>query len=169
LKPKADLQGPTPYEQKELFEPLSVSEAGVSEKKHTFVRIYSDGASRGNPGPAGAGAVLEGEDGHPIEHLGRFLGKQTNNHAEYQGALLGLRRARALGATSIELLSDSQLLIRQLQGNYRVKNPGLLPLYKEALQWLAQFSKVTLTYIPREKNRAADAMSNRAIDEVLDC
>jgi ribonuclease HI len=142
--------------------------AGKGEGKHDFLRIYSDGASRGNPGPAGAGAVLLDKDGHTVERLGRFLGEQTNNHAEYQGALLGLRRAKALGASSIELLADSQLLVRQLQGRYRVKHPGLLPLYREALELLEQFSKVTLRHVPREQNREADAMSNRALDECLD-
>jgi len=130
-----------------------------------FLRVYSDGASRGNPGPAGAGAVLTDKEGEVVERLGRFLGEQTNNQAEYAGALLGLRRARALGACSVELLADSQLLIRQLQGAYRVKNPGLLPLYREALALLEQFSEVSLVHIPREQNGEADAMSNRAIDE----
>jgi len=138
-------------------------EAG--EGRHRFVRIYSDGASRGNPGPAGAGAVLTDKEGQALEHLGRFLGEQTNNQAEYAGALLGLRRAKALGASSVELLSDSQLLIRQLKGLYRVKHPGLLPLHQEALECLACFSEVRLTHIPREENQAADTMSNRAIDE----
>ena len=108
---------------------------------------------------------MKDKEGGVQERLGRFLGKQTNNQAEYAGALLGLHRARALGVSSIELLSDSQLLIRQLQGHYRVKSPGLLPLYREALQCLAQFSQVCLTHIPREENQEADAMSNRAIDE----
>jgi ribonuclease HI len=153
-----------------LLEPLLISlEAKAGEGGHSFVRIYSDGASRGNPGPAGAGAILTDKDGRVFERLGCCLGEQTNNQAEYEGALLGLRRARALGASEVELLADSQLLIRQLQGRYRVKSPGLLPLYREALELLAQFPKVTLTHIPREKNREADAMSNRAIDEGMGC
>ncbi|MCL2179309.1 MAG: reverse transcriptase-like protein [Proteobacteria bacterium] len=137
------------------------------KRPYMFLRIYSDGASRGNPGPAGAGAILEDEGGHRVKRLGRFLGKQTNNHAEYQGALLGLQAARALGATAVELLADSQLLIYQLQGRYRINSAGLLPLYREAKALLAQFSKVRLRHIPREENQEADEMSNEAIEKRL--
>ena len=131
------------------------------------LRVFSDGASRGNPGPAGAGAVLALPSGEVVERLGLFLGSQTNNYAEYMGALLGLRRARALGAEEVELVADSQLLIRQLGGRYQVKSPTLRPLYEEASALLAGFRRHTLTHLPREENREADAMSNRAIDERL--
>ncbi|MGO9830588.1 MAG: ribonuclease HI family protein [Myxococcaceae bacterium] len=132
------------------------------------LRVFSDGASRGNPGPAGAGAVLALPSGEVVERLGLFLGTQTNNHAEYMGAVLGLRRARALGAEEVELVADSQLLIRQLAGRYQVKSPTLRPLYEEARALLASFRRHRLTHLPREENREADAMSNRAIDERLD-
>ncbi len=132
------------------------------------LRIFSDGASRGNPGPAGAGAVLALPSGEVVERLGLFLGTQTNNHAEYMGAILGLRRARALGADEVELVADSQLLIRQLAGRYRVRSAALRPLYEEAKGLLAGFRRHRLTHLPREENREADAMSNRAIDERLD-
>jgi ribonuclease HI len=132
------------------------------------LRVFSDGASRGNPGPAGAGAVLALPSGEVVERLGLFLGTQTNNHAEYMGAILGLRRARALGADEVALVADSQLLIRQLAGRYQVKSAGLRPLYEEARGLLAGFRRHTLTHLPREENREADAMSNRAIDERLD-
>jgi ribonuclease HI len=132
------------------------------------LRVFSDGASRGNPGPAGAGAVLSLPSGEVVERLGLFLGTQTNNHAEYMGAILGLRRAEALGAEEVELVADSQLLIRQLEGHYRVKNAGLRPLYEEARALLLGFRRHTLTHLPREENREADEMSNRAIDERLD-
>ncbi|MCL2013152.1 MAG: ribonuclease HI family protein [Cystobacterineae bacterium] len=168
--PRADPLPNTLAPPQEAFLPPArvVAETGAPQEKHSFLRIYSDGASRGNPGPAGAGAVLVDLQGKILERLGRFLGEQTNNHAEYQGALLGLRRAKALGASSIELWADSQLLIRQLQGSYRVKNAGLLPLYTEARGLLAQFSKIKLVHVPREKNEEADRMSNRAIDEGLE-
>ncbi len=132
------------------------------------LRVFSDGASRGNPGPAGAGAVLALPSGEVVERLGLFLGQQTNNHAEYMGALLGLRRARALGAEEVELVADSQLLIRQLGGRYQVKSKTLRPLYEEARALLASFARHRLTHLPREENREADEMSNRAIDERLD-
>ena len=130
-----------------------------------FVRVYSDGAARGNPGPAGAGAVIVSDSGDVVAELGRYLGEQTNNVAEYEGLLLGLRHAIKFGASEIEVLADSQLLIRQLAGIYRVRNAGLLPLHAEAKRLLQQFKKTELRHIPREQNGAADEMSNRAIDE----
>ncbi len=129
------------------------------------MRVYSDGAARGNPGPAGAGAVLLDENGEVVAELGRFLGDQTNNVAEYEGLLLGLNRALELGATDLEVLADSQLVIRQLSGIYRVRNEGLRPLFEQAKRLLARFRHVELRHIPREMNGAADEMSNRAIDE----
>jgi ribonuclease HI len=131
------------------------------------LRVYSDGAARGNPGPAGAGAVLLDDAGNVVAELGRYLGDQTNNVAEYEGLLLGLRRALVLGASEVEVLADSQLVIRQLAGVYRVRNAGLRPLFDEAKRLLARFRRVELRHIPREMNGAADEMSNRAIDENL--
>jgi ribonuclease HI len=145
--------------------------AGPSALLHPPARgllVFSDGASRGNPGPAGAGAVLALASGEVVERLGLFLGTQTNNHAEYMGAILGLGRARALGAEEVELVADSQLLIRQLAGRYRVRSPTLLPLYTEARALLTAFRRHRLRHVPREENLEADAMSNRAIDERLD-
>jgi ribonuclease HI len=129
------------------------------------LRLFSDGAARGNPGPAGAGAVLMDAEGRVVARLGRFLGVQTNNYAEYMGLLLGLKHARNLGVKELEVLADSELLIRQLQGRYQVKSPTLRPLYEEAAALLEQSPRVKLTHVPREKNKAADEMSNRAIDE----
>lgn len=130
------------------------------------VRVFSDGASRGNPGPSGAGAVLvDGETGEEFERLKRFLGSQTNNVAEYEAALLGLARAKELGIPEVELVADSQLLIRQLGGQYQVKHPNIRPLYEQAVRLLKGFAKVRLVHVPRELNKAADEMSNRAIDE----
>lgn len=143
------------------------SSLGLRSPAREFV-VFSDGASRGNPGPAGAGAVLALASGEVVERLGLFLGTQTNNHAEYMGAILGLGRARALGADEVELVADSQLLIRQLAGRYKVKSPTLRPLYEEALALLTAFRRHGLRHIPREENLEADAMSNRAIDERLD-
>lgn len=131
------------------------------------LRLYSDGAARGNPGPAGAGAVLVEPSGQVIDRLGKFLGHQTNNYAEYQGLLMGLKRARELGVREVEVFADSELMIRQLGGRYQVKSPSLRPLYEEALKWLNEFERVKLVHVPREMNRAADEMSNRAIEERL--
>lgn len=131
------------------------------------LKIFSDGAARGNPGPAGAGAVILSPDGATVARLGRYLGEATNNCAEYNGLLLGLRRALELGATEVEVYADSQLVIRQLAGQYRVRNEALRPLFDEALWLLKRFRKHSLHHIPRERNGAADEMSNRAIDERL--
>jgi ribonuclease HI len=128
-------------------------------------RLYSDGAARGNPGPAGAGAVLVEPSGQVLDRLGKFLGTQTNNYAEYMGLLLGLKRAQELGVREVEVFADSELMIRQLGGRYQVKSPSLRPLYEEALKLLNAFERVKLVHVPREMNRAADEMSNRAIDE----
>lgn len=128
------------------------------------VRLYSDGAARGNPGPAGAGAVLVEPSGQVVDRLGKFLGTRTNNFAEYSGLLLGLRRARELGVREVEVFADSELMIRQLGGRYQVKSASLRPLYEEALKLLNDFERVKLVHVPREMNRAADAMSNQAID-----
>jgi ribonuclease HI len=139
--------------------------SGLRPQTSAGLTVFSDGAARGNPGPAGAGAVILDKDGRVVERLGKFLGRQTNNVAEYEGLLLGLRRALELGAREIDVRADSQLLIRQLEGSYRVKNAGLAPLFNEAQRLLRQFDKVSLQHVPREENALADEMSNRAIDE----
>lgn len=130
----------------------------------TKILIYSDGASRGNPGPAGAGAVLIGEDGEILATEYQYLGTATNNLAEYSGAILGLQKAIELGATQVTLRADSELLIKQLKGQYKVKNEGLKPLYQQALSLLKNFKGVVLEHVPREANKLADRAANQAID-----
>lgn len=139
--------------------------APASGKVVSRVRVYSDGAARGNPGPAGAGAVITDPEGKVLVRLGRFLGAQTNNHAEYMGLIIGLERAREIGATQVDVFADSELMIRQLGGRYQVKSPTLKPLYDRARLLLGSFSRHTLTHVLRAQNAAADEMSNRAIDE----
>ncbi len=139
----------------------------VTPSFHRRLRVYSDGAARGNPGHSGAGAVLVEPSGQVVDRLGKYLGVQTNNYAEYMGLLLGLKRAREMGVSEIEVFADSELMIRQLGGRYQVKSPSLRPLYEEALKLLNHFSRVKLVHVPREMNTAADEMSNRAIDERL--
>jgi len=131
------------------------------------LRLFTDGAARGNPGPAGAGAVLCRPDGTLVAKCGRFLGTQTNNFAEYMGLVIGLETALRLGAEELEVCADSELLVRQLTGAYRVKSPTLKPLHQKARELLARFSRTSLRHVPREENRLADEMSNRAIDEKL--
>ncbi|MBR2979084.1 MAG: ribonuclease HI family protein [Myxococcaceae bacterium] len=127
--------------------------------------LYSDGASRGNPGPAGAGAVLMKPDGTIVARIGKYLGRQTNNHAEYMALIIGLRAALELGVTEIEMVADSELMVKQIKKIYRVKNEQLRPLYEEACALIARFHRASIRHVLREYNREADEMSNRAIDE----
>jgi ribonuclease HI len=128
--------------------------------------VYSDGASRSNPGLAGVGAAIQNAQGQTLERLYRYLGNNlTNNVAEYEAAIMGLERAVELGADTITLKADSELVIRQLRGEYRVKSEELKPLHQHATQLLKQFDRFKLEHIPRSLNQEADALANRAIDE----
>jgi len=147
-------------------QPSPANTAGLPKNLHR-VRLYSDGAARGNPGPSGAGAVLVAPSGQVVERLGKYLGVQTNNFAEYTALILGLQRASELGVDEVEVFADSELMIRQLSGRYQVKSTSLRPLYEQALRLLNGFSRVKLVHVPREMNAAADEMSNKAIDERL--
>jgi ribonuclease HI len=129
------------------------------------LHIHVDGASRGNPGEAGFGVHVSAPDGRTIAELYGYLGRATNNVAEYQGLLHALRWAVARGAKAVEIFSDSELLVRQMSGRYRVKNPGLQPLHREAEALAGRFDHLRIRHVPREENREADALANRALDE----
>jgi len=122
-----------------------------------------DGASRGNPGQAGAGLVLE-KNGEILLRMGEYLGEATNNEAEYRALILGIDQGRRLGLTELKIYSDSELLVRQMKGEYRVRNPRLQELYFQAVKGLESFRKVFFSHVPREKNKEADRMANLAID-----
>jgi ribonuclease HI len=128
--------------------------------------IYTDGASRNNPGEAGAGVYIL-KDNKPFGELARYLGKTTNNIAEYTAAIMGLEYAVTQGASRVNLFADSELLVKQLNKEYKVKNEGLKPLYGRATELIAKIGNVEVQYIPREKNREADALANKAIDEKI--
>ncbi|MBK5094831.1 MAG: ribonuclease HI family protein [Deltaproteobacteria bacterium] len=132
--------------------------------KKRAVTVRSDGASRGNPGPSGIGVVLEvdGED-CPIERF-EYIGEATNNVAEYRALLLGLSEAEKLSPSSLTILSDSELIVRQLNAEYRVKSDLLKPLYLEACRRLRGFPGTRILHIDRGENQAADRLANRAID-----
>tara|TARA_B100000609_G_C17219139_1_gene438706 strand:- start:357 stop:1274 length:918 start_codon:yes stop_codon:yes gene_type:complete len=138
-------------------------------ENYTYNRllIYSDGAARGNPGESGAGVVLKTPEGEEVGRFGKYLGRKTNNYAEYQAVLLGLRHAREFGANEITILSDSELLVRQLLGEYRVRASHLRELFDEVKELLTLFEKYQIKRVNREKNAEADSMANRAIDEKL--
>jgi ribonuclease HI len=145
----------------------AAQEAAAHAEASKKTRLFTDGAARGNPGPAGAGAVIISPDGHVVAKIGKFLGDSTNNVAEYMGLILGLRRAKAMNIKELEVLADSELLVRQLSGEYAVKADHLLPLHAEAQNLIKGFQSIEVRHIPREENSQADAMSNRAIDERL--
>lgn len=128
--------------------------------------LWTDGAARGNPGPAGIGAILKSPSGEVLYTGSEYLGHSTNNVAEYKAVLLGLAGALAQGVRHIELRADSELLIKQLRGEYRVRSPGLRPLYEEARKLLLRFASVKLTHIRRELNAEADRLANQGIDAV---
>jgi len=126
---------------------------------------YIDGGSRGNPGPAGYGVQIVDGDGQVLAELHQALGHATNNVAEYQGLLAALAWALDRGVKPLHIRSDSELLVRQLKGEYRVKNPGLQPLYQEARERVARIGKVTFEHVRRELNCEADRLANLAMDE----
>jgi ribonuclease HI len=127
------------------------------------VRIHCDGASRGNPGPAAAGLVVITPDGAQ-ESLGEVLGTMTNNQAEYRALLLGLRLCVERGYREVEFLLDSELVVRQVNGQYKVKNADLLPLYREADRLRCAIPHCVIRHVPREQNAGADAAANAALD-----
>lgn len=127
-------------------------------------RLFTDGASRGNPGQAGAGAVLLDDRGHELATRSVYLGTCTNNVAEYQALLIGLEEARRLGFSHVAIALDSELIVRQIQGRYKVKNEGLLPLFRKVREQLAGFETWSINHVPRAQNARADQLANQGID-----
>jgi len=137
----------------------------MSESRaHGRYRLHADGAARGNPGPAAYGYVLAGPDGAPVAEGGATVGEATNNVAEYRGLLAGLERALELGVRELDIRLDSELIVRQLTGHYRVKHPGLKPLFARAAELLGGLTAWSAQHVPREANRRADELANRALD-----
>jgi ribonuclease HI len=128
------------------------------------VRLYTDGGSRGNPGPAGIGVLLCQEHTDWAEEFCEYIGAATNNRAEYVALLKGLRLALQRGVKRLEHRSDSQLIVRQLEGSYKVKSPELKELHKQALELAGSFASFRTVHVPREQNRRADELANRAMD-----
>ncbi len=126
--------------------------------------VHVDGGARGNPGPAAAATVISDREGNVLDEASLVLGRATNNVAEYRGLLLGLERAKALGATEVDVINDSELVAHQVNGRYRVKHPDMVPLHREAVEALRGFDRWTLRPVPRAQNAAADALVNQALD-----
>ncbi len=131
-------------------------------KKRLF--IYIDGASRGNPGPAGVGVIIYDDKKKLVDELCEYIGKTTNNVAEYRALLKALSRARSIGAEVLTIYSDCELLVRQMAGDYRVKDKTLKDFYQEARENLKNFKKVDIRYIARKKNKRADRLANKGIN-----
>src|SRR5580692_3857923 len=149
-------KSPAPHGQRLFGEPVRQSAAHVA---------YVDGASRGNPGPAAYAVVLQGPGGQTLAEIGKYFGRATNNVAEYYGLIAALDAAQSRGIQHLLIRSDSELLVRQMQGRYKVKSADLKPLYERALKLSRGFAHFAIEHIPREQNAEADALGNRALDE----
>lgn len=132
--------------------------------KNKKIIIYTDGGARGNPGPAGIGAVLYNEDQEVLAKISQYLGVATNNQAEYQALILALKKALELGAEEVNCYLDSELVVCQLNREYKVKNKDLAPLFLDIYNLSLSFKKITFTHIPRERNKLADQLANEAMD-----
>ena len=128
------------------------------------VVVHVDGGARGNPGPAAAAAVVSTPEGEVLDEAAQVLGVATNNVAEYRGLLLGLERARALGATAVRVVNDSELVAKQVNGRYKVKHPDMKPLHAAALEALGAFETWSIDSVPRAQNADADRLVNEALD-----
>ncbi len=130
--------------------------------------VYTDGAARGNPGPAGIGVVVTDANGRTLATLARGIGPATNNQAEYRAVIEGLRLAAERGARAVVLRSDSRLLVEQLSGRFKVKSPRLQRLHEEARKLIRRFTDVVFEHVPREDNAEADALANEGVDSWLE-
>ncbi|MCK5061888.1 ribonuclease HI family protein [Candidatus Parcubacteria bacterium] len=126
--------------------------------------IYTDGGARGNPGPSGIGAVILDDKKNLIAEISEYIGEATNNQAEYRAVVAAIKKAKELGAMEIQFYLDSQLVVEQLNGNYKVKNKGLQPLFVSVYNDSLSFKKVAYSHIPREQNKEADKLANMAMD-----
>src|SRR4029077_15735672 len=157
------------------------SDSFFSKKRHSFAAsgglfpsqpppdkylvAHVDGGSRGNPGPSGYGVVITDQSGHKIAGLGEYLGHQTNNYAEYSGLLAALGYALEHGPKALNVVGDSELLVKQIRGEYKVKSPALLELYQRAKQMIGQLDWFSIHHVLREKNAEADRLANMAMDK----
>jgi ribonuclease HI len=144
--------------------PFGEPESSAAKNSGSHV-AYVDGASRGNPGPASYAVILRAPDGKTVLEIGKYLGRATNNVAEYYGLITALDYAQAQGVSRLLVRSDSQLLVRQMQGRYKVKSPDLRPLYERARKMAGALAHFAIEHIPRELNSAADELANIALDK----
>jgi ribonuclease HI len=132
-------------------------------KKNKLI-IYTDGGARGNPGPAGIGAIAKNDDNEIVFEISEFIGKTTNNQAEYRALVSAIKKAKQLKTEEVDFFLDSELVVRQLNGEYKVKNKDLMPLFLEISNFKKQFKKITFSHVRREFNKEADKLANMAMD-----
>jgi ribonuclease HI len=137
---------------------------GADRHRQLKAKLSTDGGARGNPGPAAFGYVIETDDGHVLAAHGEAIGRATNNVAEYRGLVAGMEKAAELGVRELEVVSDSELLVKQMRGEYRVKNEALRELWEEASDLERKFARVRYTAVRREHNELADQLVNEALD-----
>lgn len=164
LAPKKDETTP-PCKQATLWQ--SKEKTWKGRMAGQALQLFSDGASRGNPGEAGAGIAILDEEGNELVGTGQYLGQCTNNEAEYRALLFGLAKCGEFGRGKIKIHLDSELIVKQIRGEYRVKHPNLKPLFQETMQKLSDFASFSITHVRREKNSRADELANQAIDHHL--
>ncbi len=138
--------------------------SAVTSSPQGYLVAYIDGGSRGNPGPSGFGVLVEDEVGRPVAELSEFLGRQTNNYAEYSGLLAALSYALKHGFKALKVISDSELMVKQIRGEYKVSSPALKQLYDQASKMIDQCDFFDINHVLREKNREADRLANLAMD-----
>jgi ribonuclease HI len=143
---------------------LFASDPNQAETTGGWVTAYCDGGSRGNPGPSGFGVYIQDEHGRALAELSEFLGKRTNNYAEYSGLLAALNFALEKGYQRLRVVSDSELMVKQIKGQYRVNSPELRPLYDEAKRRIARLEQFRIEHVLRGKNQHADRLANLAMD-----
>jgi ribonuclease HI len=128
--------------------------------------IHTDGAARGNPGPAAIGVTIKDESGKLVDTVSRRIGKATNNQAEYRAIIAGLEKAKKMGARQVKLYSDSELAVKQINGRYRVKNTALRDLYAQVVKLTASFENFSISHVRRSRSAEADSLANRALDKL---
>lgn len=137
----------------------------IDSKKTKKLDIYTDGGSRGNPGPAGIGIVIYNSDGLAVEKISEFIGEATNNQAEYNALIVGLQEARFFRAKAVHCYLDSELIVKQLRGEYKVKNQNMKPLFALVQNLIKNFESVKFRHVPRDRNKEADRLVNEALDK----
>lgn len=144
---------------------ITADDCGSEKDERMKLFIYTDGGARGNPGPAATGVVIKNEKDGTLAAYGEYLGRQTNNYAEYAALISALKKAKELGATEVECAADSKLVVEQLNGRWRVKEPTLQKLFVQAWNEMTKFKSIRLTHIRRAGNKEADAEVNKILDQ----